>query len=211
MTDTPTPIPSAPPERLLPLLRLIGWGSVAALLITPAVAMRFNPEVQWTAFDFLLAGAILIGAGLVCEVTVRASRDWSYRLGVLVTLAASILLFWINGAVGVIGSEDNPQNLWFGLVLATVLFGSILVRFRASGMSLVLAAAAVVQFAIGTWAYVADWGAGAEMWPMVIFVTTAVFTAAWLVAAALFRGTRAGAERSQASAPSPHPSGNGTA
>jgi hypothetical protein len=188
MTDTPTP--AAPPERLLPVLRLIGWGCVAALLVTPAVAMRFNPEVQWTAFDFLLAGAILIGAGLVCEVVVRASRDWGYRLGVLVTLAASILLFWINGAVGVIGSEDNPQNLWFGLVLATVLFGSILVRFRAAGMSTVLTAAAAVQFAIGTWAYVADWGAGTEKWPVVIFVFTGVFTAAWLVAAALFRAAR---------------------
>jgi hypothetical protein len=189
MTDTPTP--SAPPrERLLPILRLIGWGSVAALLITPAVAMRFNPEVQWTAFDFLLAGAILIGAGLVCEVVVRASRDWGYRLGVLVTLATSILLFWINGAVGVIGSEDNPQNLWFGLVLATVLFGSILVRFRAAGMSAVLTAAAAVQFGIGTWAYAADWGAGTEKWPVVIFVFTGVFTAAWLVAAVLFRGAR---------------------
>jgi hypothetical protein len=188
MTDTPTP--SARPERLLPVLRLIGWGCVAALLITPAVAMRFNPEVQWTAFDFLLAGAILIGAGLVCEVVVRASRDWGYRLGVLVTLATSILLFWINGAVGVIGSEDNPQNLWFGLVLATVLFGSILVRFRAGGMSLVLTAAAAVQFGIGAWAYLADWGAGTEKWPVVIFVFTGVFTAAWLLAAALFRGAR---------------------
>lgn len=188
MTDTPTP--AAPPERLLPVLRLIGWGCVAALLLTPAIAIRFNPEVQWTAFDFLLAGAILIGAGLVCEVVVRASRDWSYRRGVLVTLAASILLFWINGAVGVIGSEDNPRNLWFGLVLATVLFGSILVRFRAGGMSAVLTAAAAVQFGIGTWAYVADWGAGTEKWPVVIFVTTGVFTAAWLVAAALFRETR---------------------
>ncbi|WP_051651383.1 hypothetical protein [Brevundimonas bacteroides] len=188
MTDTPTP--AAPPERLLPILRLIGWGCVAVLLITPAVAMRFNPEVQWTAFDFLLAGAILIGAGLVCEVVVRASRDWGYRLGVLVTLATSILLFWINGAVGVIGSENNPQNLWFGLVLATVLFGSILVRFRAGGMSLVLTAAAAVQFGIGTWAWVADWGEGTEKWPVVILVTTAAFTAAWLVAAALFRGAR---------------------
>ncbi len=191
MTDTPSP--AAPPrERLLPLLRLIGWGCVAALLITPAIAMRFNPEVQWTAFDFLLAGAILIGAGLVCEVVVRASRDWSYRLGVLVTLATAILLFWINGAVGVIGSEDNPQNLWFGLVLATVLFGSILVRFRAGGMALVLTAAAAVQFGIGAWAYSADWGTGTEQWPAVILVTTGVFTAAWLVAAALFRGARTG-------------------
>lgn len=188
MTDTPTP--SAPPERLLPLLRLIGWGCVAALLLTPAIAMRFNPEVQWTAFDFLLAGAILIGAGLICEVVVRASRDWGYRLGVLVTLATSILLFWINGAVGVIGSEADPQNLWFGLVLATVLFGAILVRFRAGGMSAVLTAAAAVQFGIGAWAYLAHWGAGTEKWPIVIFVTTGVFTSAWLVAAALFRGAR---------------------
>lgn len=189
MTDTPRPS-TRPHERLLPLLRLIGWGCVAALLITPAVAMRFNPEVQWTAFDFLLARAILIGAGLVCEVAVRASRDWGYRLGVLVTLATAILLFWINGAVGVIGSEDNPQNLWFGLVLATILFGSILVRFRAGGMSLVLTAAAAVQFGIGAWAYSADWGAGTEQWPVVIFLTTGVFTAACLVAAALFRGAR---------------------
>ncbi len=190
MTDTASPTPTPPPERLLPFLRLIGWGSVAALLIAPAVAMRFSDEVQWTAFDFIVAGVVLIGAGLVCEVAVRASRDWNYRLGVLVTLATSILLFWISGAVGVIGSEDNPQNLWFGLVLAIVLFAAILVRFCASGMALVLSAAAAVQFGIGLWAYSADWGAGTERWPVVIFVFTGVFTAAWLVAAALFRSAR---------------------
>lgn len=190
MTDTPSPTPAPPSERLLPFLRLIGWGSVAALLITPAVAMRFSDEVQWTAFDFIVAGVVLIGAGLVCEIVVRASRDWGYRLGVLAALATSVLLFWINGAVGVIGSEDNPQNLWFGLVLATVLFGSILVQFRAGSMALVLCVAAAIQFGIGAWAYVADWGAGTERWPVVIFVMTGVFTAAWLVAAALFRSVR---------------------
>ncbi len=187
MTDTLSP---ARRDRLLTVLRLVGWGAVAALLAAPAVAMRFNPEVQWTAFDFLLAGAVLIGAGLACEVAVRASRHWSYRLAVVVTLAASILLFWINGAVGIIGSENNPRNLWFGAVLATVLFGAILARFRPGGMARVLCAAAVVQFGVGAWAYVADWGAGTERWPVVIFVTTGVFTAAWLLAAALFRSAR---------------------
>lgn len=183
--------PTDPPrERLLPILRLIGWATVAGLLLTPAVAMRVNDAVNWTAFDFLVAGVLLIGAGVICETVVRVSRDWSYRLGVLVALGTSILLFWINGAVGVIGSENNPQNLWFYLVLLTVLFGAILVRFRAGGLSAVLTAAAAVQFGIGAWAYVADWGAGTEMWPVVIFIVTGVFTAAWLVAAALFRGAR---------------------
>lgn len=186
MTDTaPTRA-----DRLLPLLRLIGWGSVAALLIAPAVAMRFNPEVRWTAFDFIVAGVVLIGAGLICELAVRASRDWRYRLGVIATVAACILLVWITGAVGVTGSEADPRNLWLGLVPATVLSGAIWVRFRANGMARVLIIAAALQLGIGAWAFLAERGAITETSSGVILVFTGTLSAAFLVAAALFWGAR---------------------
>ena len=84
------PIAPTKNERLTSVLRLIGWTAVAGLLITPAIAMRFSDEVQWTTSDFVFAGSVLIGAGGIAELAVRASDAWSYRFGAGLALLASV-------------------------------------------------------------------------------------------------------------------------
>src|SRR4051794_6865924 len=88
--------------------RLAGWSLAAGLLLLPLVAMHFTKEVNWTVFDFLFAGLLIGGVGLVLEVAVRMTRNPFYRMAVAAALAASFLTIWVNGAVGMIGSEDNP-------------------------------------------------------------------------------------------------------
>lgn len=174
-------------DRLTSTLRLVGWTLVAGLLITPAVAMRFSEEVQWTPSDFLFAGIILIGAGVIAELAVRASGTWSYRIGAGLAVLASVLLLWINGAVGIIGSEDHPANLLYLGVILAAFVGGVVSRFRADGLSRSMVVAAVVQAVIGVVAVLRGWGEGSENWPQPVIVLSIVFGLIWLASAALFR------------------------
>ena len=174
-------------DRLTSTLRLVGWTLVAGLLITPAVAMRFSEEVQWTPSDFVFAGIILIGAGVIAELAVRASGTWSYRIGAGLAVLASVLLLWINGAVGIIGSEDHPANLLYLGVILAAFVGGVVSRFRADGLSRSMVVAAVVQVVIGVVAVLRGWGQGSENWPQPVIVLSLVFGLIWLASAALFR------------------------
>lgn len=181
-----------PNDRLTPTLRLIGWTLVAGLLLTPAIAMQLTDEVRWTISDFMFAGVILVGAGMVAELAVRASCRWSYRLGAGLAVLASVLLLWINGAVGIIGSEDHPANLLYLGVILSAFVGAVVSRFRAPGMSLAMASAAALQAIIGVLAVLRGWGEGSENWPRPVIVLSIVFGLIWLASAALFgRAARA--------------------
>jgi hypothetical protein len=135
--------------------RIAGWGIAALLLLLPLVAMQFTHEVNWTAFDFMFA-AVMIGAvGIAFELTVRATRNNAYRGALAIALAAAFLLIWINGAVGIIGDEDNPLNLLYLGVIAIAFGGMAWARFRAEGASRAMMAAAVAAAAVGLVAVVA--------------------------------------------------------
>jgi hypothetical protein len=181
------PIASTKNHRLTSALRLIGWTVVAGLLIAPAIAMRFTNEVQWTTSDFVFAGSVLIGAGGIAELAVRASDAWSYRFGAGLALLASALLLWFNGAVGIIGSEDHPANMLYLGVIIAAFVGAVASRFRAAGLALAMLSAAVLQVGIGVVAVWRGWGEGSENWPQPIIVLSIVFGLLWLASAALFR------------------------
>lgn len=74
----------------------------AALLLVPLVAMRFTAEVTWTALDFLVAGALLVTAGMTYEFAVRPIRHRTRRLACAAALAAAFLLVWAQLAVGIV-------------------------------------------------------------------------------------------------------------
>jgi hypothetical protein len=182
MTDVQT----ASDDRLVGRLRVIGWSMVAFLLLLPAVAMRFTNEVNWTVGDFLFAALLMGVTGLVLELVVRHTRNWSYRLGIGAAIAASFLLVWINGAVGIIGDEDNPANLLFFGVIAVALVGAVLARFRPQGTAMAMFAAAAAQAAVGIAAVIGALGSGPS-WPTDVIVSTIVFCLIWAAAGMLFR------------------------
>ncbi len=158
--------------------RIIGWGSVAALLLAPLVAMQFTSEVDWDETDFIVMGFIFGSLGLALEFMVSRSQSMAYRIASGIAILAAFLLIWANLAVGMIGSEDNPYNLLFGGVLAIALVGSIATRFRPMGMALATAAAGILQIAIAAGGLPAD--------PRGAFFS-AVIGGLWLLAALLFR------------------------
>ena len=173
------------PRRDFPWRPLL-WSVPAILLILPAVAMQFSDEVDWNIFDFIFAALMFGTVGLIVELTVRANGSWAYRGGVMIAVAAAFLIVWINGAVGIIGSEDNPANLMFGAVLAVALLGSVIALFRASGMALAMYAAAAVEIGVGAIALAGRMGDG-PAYPWDVIGSTVVLTGMWLVSGLLFR------------------------
>ncbi len=160
-------------------LRWWVWGGAALLLTVPAVAMRFTRDVQWTALDFVVMGAMLATACALYELATRVSRDATYRVAAGAAVLTGFLLLWVNLAVGVIGPENNPANWAYIGLLGGVVLASIAVRARARAMAAVMLGAAVVQVAIAGVSWLAGWGNA--------FGPTAFFAALWLVAAVLFR------------------------
>lgn len=162
--------------------RIALWGGAAALLALPLAAMRVTDEVVWGPFDFLVFGTMLTLACGAFELAVRARGAWTYRAGAAVAIGASFLLVWVNLAVGFIGNEENPANLMYAGLLAIVIVGGALVRFRPRGMSRVLVAAALAQ----ALAWVVNLVAGLDPRPVMLLIPTAVFMALWLGSAGLF-------------------------
>ncbi|HEY0628220.1 MAG TPA: hypothetical protein VGD23_02725 [Sphingomicrobium sp.] len=158
--------------------RAVGWGAAGLTLLLPLIAMQFTREVSWTAGDFLFAAMMFGLVGLTIELAVRTSRSPSYRGGVGAAVAASFLIVWANGAVGMIGNEDNPYNLLFLGVIMVALLGSVLARFRARGMAIAMVTAAAAQVAIGIGGISTDIRGG---------ILSMLFAGLWLLSAALFR------------------------
>lgn len=165
--------------RLARLIRFAAWGGAAFLFLLPLVAMQFSAEVDWSPFDFMIWGAMLLVALGAVEVALRASGSLAYRLAALAGIGAGFLLVWINLAVGIIGSEDFAANLLYAGVLAIGVVGAIVARFRASGLWVVLAVMAVAQLAVGVLALVMSWDGR--------ILLDGAFALVWLLASGLFR------------------------
>lgn len=117
----------------------------AALLLIPLLAMLFGGEVHWSIYDFVFAGVLIFGTGLVYELISRRVKNNNYRIGLIIALISGLLLIWSNLAVGIIGSEDNPFNtMYFGVILIGMI-GALFSQFKAKGMAFTLYAMAISQ------------------------------------------------------------------
>ena len=170
---------------------------VAFILLLNWLAMQFTDRVKWGVFDFVLAGALLFGIGLAFDLavrkagslTVRKADSIAYRAAVGMALAGALLLVWINLAVGVIGSEDNPANRMYFGVLAVLVVGALAARFRPQGMARTLFATALAQAIVTGVALVAERGVDA----FEIVMLNGFFVALWVGSGVLLRRAKGGA------------------
>ena len=166
--------------------RAIGWGGAVALLSLPFFAMQFTGEVDWTASDFIFAGVLIAVVGALFEFAVRLSRDTSYRLGFAVGLLGMFLTIWVNLAVGIVGSDDNPNNGLFFVALLMGVGGAIGAKFRPHGMARAMATTAVAMLLAF---FAAESGTRDEpmVKPIVEAIGTSIFVMLFLGSAWLFR------------------------
>jgi peptidoglycan/LPS O-acetylase OafA/YrhL len=78
--------------------------TVALLLLIPLIAMQFTEEVNWTLSDFVVAGVLLLGTGLLCELVLRKVKNIRYRIAICIALLAALFLVWAELAVGIFGT-----------------------------------------------------------------------------------------------------------
>jgi hypothetical protein len=78
--------------------------AVAALLLIPLVAMQFTEEVDWSLFDFVVMGVLLLGTGLLGEFVLRRVKTTGYRIALLAVLLLAFFLIWAELAVGIFGT-----------------------------------------------------------------------------------------------------------
>ena len=81
--------------------KVIFWIAFATglVLLVPLLAMQLTDEVAWSVSDFVTAGALLLGTGLMFVLATRKMRKYRALLGV--ALAAALIYVWAELAVGI--------------------------------------------------------------------------------------------------------------
>lgn len=85
----------------------------------------------------------------------KTTSNTAYKSAIGLALAAAFLLLWVNGAVGIIGSENDRFNLMYHGVLAVGILGALIARFQPHSMARVLFAMALAQTLIAVIALIA--------------------------------------------------------
>ncbi|MBT8259683.1 MAG: hypothetical protein HKO92_12340 [Flavobacteriaceae bacterium] len=73
---------------------------VLGILLIPLVVMRFTEEVNWTISDFIIAGIILLGFGIVIELIIRKAKQSKYKAVFIAIVLVLLFLIWMELAVG---------------------------------------------------------------------------------------------------------------
>jgi hypothetical protein len=131
-------------KTLLPVLLV-----PSCILMIPAAAMLFKIEGwAWGAADFVIVWVVIASSVATYKFVAGKAPNRTYRIAAGGAVTTGVILMWINGAVGLIGSENNPANLMYGGVLAVGLIGAAIARLQPLGMARALFVTAVAQFLV---------------------------------------------------------------
>lgn len=155
------------------------------ILLIPGIAMLFEIDGwNWHAGDFILAWVLMASIGLTYKLLVRKAVSHTWRIAAGIAMTAGFLLIWINGAVGLIGGEDNPANLMYAGVLAIGVIVAIIARLQPRGMAIAAGAAALAQFLVPVIALIirpSDFSPGVvPVFGLNFFFVLLFATSAWL-------------------------------
>lgn len=70
-------------------------------LLFPLIAMQFTTEFNWSIFDFIAAGVLLLGTGLFIEIVLQKVKARKNRIIITVIIIILLLLLWVELAVGI--------------------------------------------------------------------------------------------------------------
>ncbi|MEY3338358.1 MAG: hypothetical protein RL245_1350 [Pseudomonadota bacterium] len=163
--------------------QMVMWGLSAAVLALPAIAMQFSKEIAWGPEDFAVVGALLALLCLTVELAARTSSKRYFLAGVVLAGIGGFALIFINVAVGIIGSEEDPRNLVFYSIPALGFLGALITRFKSTVLVRLLVIMSAIQLSA---AFLAPVDMRHIMIPF-----TGIFVGLWLSSALLIqRSTR---------------------
>lgn len=164
----------------------------SCVLLIPATAMLMNAEGwAWGPGDFVVIWLILAAAIAAYKFVASKAPNRAYRVATGVAVTTGVVLFWINGAVGLIGSEDNPANRLFAGVLVLGLAGAALARLQPLGMARALFVTAAAQFLVPVVALIV-WRPDFSPGVVQVFVLNFCFVLLFATAGILFRHAATG-------------------
>ena len=74
------------------------------LLIIPLLGVILTNSVEWSMFDFLLMGSLLLVLGIGIELTSLNFKQLNTRIAIISFIILLFLLIWIELAVGIFNS-----------------------------------------------------------------------------------------------------------
>lgn len=99
LTHTNTMVLNKQNKRLVAILAV-----ATSLLMIPLIAMSLTTEVNWNFLDFVVAGGLLIGTGILLEILLRKIKTSRKRILVGIALLLALVLIWVELAVGLFGA-----------------------------------------------------------------------------------------------------------
>lgn len=84
--------------------QVIILSSIFALLAIPFTAMQFSSEVNWSLFDFVVVGGLLLALGFAIDFAIRKTKTINKRYLVITAIVVLFLLIWAELAIGVFGT-----------------------------------------------------------------------------------------------------------
>lgn len=83
---------------------LIILGIVVTILLIPLIAMQFTNEVNWQLIDFIIFGGLLLGVGVLIDITLRKLKQSKYKPLIIIGIVVLFLLIWAELGVGIFGT-----------------------------------------------------------------------------------------------------------
>lgn len=141
--------------------------------------------MNWSAADFLVAGLMLALMAGAIYALFPLKRSRAYRAGLFLAVVTSILLFWVSGAVGLVGSAELEVNLAYPALLLAGFIAACIFRFRSSWLSRIAATLALAIIFLAGAALLLGWGTDGNAWPWDIILGSGIFaflfmTVSWL-------------------------------
>ena len=74
------------------------------LLFIPLIGNLFSNKVNWSLFDFIVIGILLVFTGLSIHFILEKVRNKTLRIGPIIFVIIIFLMIWAELAIGVFGS-----------------------------------------------------------------------------------------------------------
>ena len=166
--------------------RVAAWSAAAGLTLLPMAVQLTYGHFGWSFFDFVGIGMILLSGCTIFDLIARRAPNFAYLAGAGAALAAGFGLVVVNGAVGLVGSEDEAHNVYFYAAPLFAILGSIFAGGQPMPMAKAMLAAAGVHIAVST-VLLIDANGVSDGNPQVEVIGLSIFALLWLGSAWLFR------------------------
>lgn len=162
---------------------IISLLTVLTLLLL-IISIKSTDKAAWGVLAFTFT--LIFGTMLSYKLIIKKGANTINKAAITITIATILVLFWINGAVGIIGSENNPANLMYFGVIIIVIIGSIISRFKPHKMALTLSMAAFAQILAPVIALII-WKPQIDLGVLGLFILNGFFVAMFIMSAYLFK------------------------